>query len=120
MRVQKRFTELPQEKQNWSRGPLLVCLQSSGLRVQVSVAGDLTRHMDTFSLDAQTKRLKQESRVYVKLREWRYVVDRETVMNASRGGCVSGTLRQLSRLDFHIVSCTNAVLIVECEAAAVR
>ena len=76
---------------------------------------DLTRHTVTHSLEAQTKRLKQDSRVYNKLLEWGYLVDRETVVNASRGGCVSGTLRHFSRLDFHIVSCTNVVLIVECD-----
>lgn len=76
---------------------------------------DLTRHKVTHSLDAQTKRLMQESRMYDQLLEWGYVVGRETVINASRGACISGTPRHYSRLDFHVVSCTNVILIVECD-----
>ncbi|CAN0419346.1 unnamed protein product, partial [Ectocarpus sp. 8 AP-2014] len=86
-----------------------------GCGYKCGLKNDLVRHMVTHSLDAQTKRLKQESRVYEKLREWGFSVDRETVVNASRGGCVHDTMRHFSRLDFHIVNCTNAILIVECD-----
>lgn len=76
---------------------------------------DLVRHKNTHSLDSQTRRLKQESRVYDKLLEWGYAVDRETVINASQGDCVPDTDRHFSRLDFHIANCTNVILIVECD-----
>ena len=76
---------------------------------------DLIRHKKTHSLDSQTRRLKQERRVYDKLLEWGYLVDRETIIKASQGNCLPDTERHYSRLDFHIVNCTRVTLIIECD-----
>lgn len=76
---------------------------------------DFERHLEVHTLDGQTRRLKQENRVYNKLLEWGYTVDREMVINASRDDCVVDTDRHFSRLDFHIINCTSAILIVECD-----
>lgn len=75
----------------------------------------MVRHSETHTLDGQTRRLKQENRVYKQLLKWGHTVDRETVINATRRDCVPDTHRHFSRLDFHIVNCTNVILLVECD-----
>lgn len=69
--------------------------------------------MKTHTLEGQIRRKKQELRVTKILNEWGYTADPEVTINASRTNCVQDTQRYYSRLDFTIINCVNAVLILE-------
>ena len=47
------------------------------------------------------------------LKEWGYTVDVETTINALRGNCVPDTQRYFSRLDFTVLNCVGAILLLE-------
>ncbi|CAN0272585.1 unnamed protein product, partial [Ectocarpus sp. 6 AP-2014] len=78
-----------------------------------SVSSSLTAHMRTHTLSGQIRRKKQEHRVSKKLKEWGFQFDCETTINSRREDCLTDTPRYYSRLDFHIINCTSAVLILE-------
>lgn len=78
----------------------------------------LKRHNTTHTIEGQTRRKKQENRVSTILKEWGYTADLEVTINASRTSCVSDTNRFYSRLDFTIVNCVNAILILEVDEEA--
>ena len=73
----------------------------------------LRKHMRTHTLQGQIRRKKQENRVNKLLKEWGYTADPEVTINVSRNKCVEDTQRFYSRLDFTIVNCVNAMLILE-------
>jgi len=58
-------------------------------------------------------RKKQERNVLSILEKWGYSVDFETTINASRQKCLNDTDKYFYRLDFHIINCVNAILILE-------
>lgn len=74
---------------------------------------DLTRHKQTHSIEGQRYHKKEEKRVTKMLTEWGLNFDCETTINASRGNCLTDTNRHFSRLDYHIINCTSAVLLLE-------
>ncbi|CAM9931294.1 unnamed protein product, partial [Ectocarpus sp. 4 AP-2014] len=65
------------------------------------------------SIEGQIRHKKQEDRVNKKLKEWGYIADCETTINALFGKCLTDTQRHFSRLDFRIVNCVNAICILE-------
>ena len=69
--------------------------------------------MQTHTIEGQIRRKKQENRISKKLKEWGVSYDCETTINSRRQDCLTDTERYYSRLDFTIVNCTNAVLILE-------
>ena len=73
----------------------------------------LRYHKTTHSLLGQIRRKKQENRVNNLLGEWGFTVDRELTINASIGECLSDTPRHFSRIDFVIVNCVNAIVLLE-------
>jgi hypothetical protein len=76
-------------------------------------SGTLTKHKMTHSLLGQIRQKKQEKRVNNLLGEWGFTVDRELTINASMGKCLNDTQRHFSRIDFVIVNCVNAIVILE-------
>ncbi|CAM9465635.1 unnamed protein product, partial [Ectocarpus sp. 4 AP-2014] len=75
--------------------------------------GNLKSHAKTHTVQGQIRRKKQENRVHELLKKWGYTPDVEVTINASQGACVTDTQRYVSRLDFVVVNCVKAVLIVE-------
>jgi len=69
-----------------------------------------TRHMNS-----DISRKPHERRVLKNLKEWGYDIDFEITINASQQKCLLDTERYFSRLDFQIINCVNAILIVECD-----
>ncbi|CAN0421889.1 unnamed protein product, partial [Ectocarpus sp. 8 AP-2014] len=63
----------------------------------------LRSHKKTHSIEGQIRHKKQEDRVNKKLKEWGYIADCETTINALFGKCLTDTQRHFSRLDFRIV-----------------
>lgn len=80
-----------------------------------SSQGELNKHKKTHTIEGQIRQKKQENRLNKKLKEWGYVVDCETTINALSGKCLTDTQRYFSRLDFRIVNCVNAICIIECD-----
>lgn len=70
-------------------------------------------HKRTHTPEGQIRRKKQENRVKKNLEKWGYTVDCETTINAKRGNCLNDTQRYFSRIDFHVINCTAAVLLLE-------
>lgn len=70
-------------------------------------------HIKTHSLEGQIRCKKQENRVHKLLKRWGYTADLEVTINASRGNCLQDTQKYYSKLDFTIVNCVNAILILE-------
>ena len=77
--------------------------------------GSLKRHMETHTPEGQIRRKKQEDRVHKLLQEWGYTVDIETTIKAKSSNCLVDTNRYFSRIDFHVVNCTNMILLLECD-----
>lgn len=75
----------------------------------------LKRHMTTHTVEGQIRRKIQENRVHKLLQEWGYSIDCETTIKAKSTNCLVDTNRYFSRIDFHIVNCTNMVLLIECD-----
>lgn len=78
-----------------------------------TTSSHLKRHQETHTIKGQIRRKKQENRVSTLLKEWGYTADPEVTINASRNKCVEDTQRYYSRLDFTIINCVNAILIIE-------
>lgn len=76
-------------------------------------SGDLQTHATTHTPEGQIRRKKQENRVNEALKKWGYAADVETTINAANQNCLADTQRYYSRLDFRIVNCTSATLILE-------
>lgn len=75
--------------------------------------GGITSHMKTHSPEGQISRKKQEYRVNKLLKKWGYTADLEVTINASKDNCVQDTHKHYAKLDFTIVNCVNAILILE-------
>ena len=71
------------------------------------------RHKETHTPEGQIRHKKQEKRVTKMLTLWGYQYDPEVTINAARGNCLIDTNRHFSRLDYHIINCVNAVLLLE-------
>ncbi len=71
------------------------------------------RHKKTHTPEGQIRHKKQEKRVTKMLTHWDYQYDPEVTINASRGNCLTDTNRHYSRLDYNIINCTSAVLLLE-------
>ena len=67
------------------------------------------------TIEGQIRRKNQENNLNIKLKEWGFSVDAETTINAKRGECLDDTDRYYSRLDYHVINCTNAILLIECD-----
>lgn len=80
--------------------------------------GDLTKHKATHTIEGQIRRKKQENRVNKILKEWGYDVDPELTIKAKSSNCLTDTDRYFSRIDFSIINCTNAILILEVDENA--
>ena len=75
---------------------------------------NLKSHVNTIhSIEGQIRQKKQENRVNKLLKEWGHTVDCEVTINAARNGCVEDSQRHFSRIDFSIINCVNAMLILE-------
>ena len=75
----------------------------------------LKRHKRTHTPEGQIRRKKQEDRVHKLLKNWGYIVDVETTIKAKSSNCLVDTNRYFSRIDFHVVNCTNMILLLECD-----
>lgn len=73
----------------------------------------LKKHMKTHTIERQRYHKKQEKRVVKMLTQWGYTFDDEATINASRGECLTDTNRHYSRLDYNIINCVNAILLLE-------
>ena len=75
----------------------------------------LKSHKRTHTPEGQIRRKKQEDRVHKLLKKWGYIVDVETTIKAKSSNCLVDTNRYFSRIDFHVVNCTNMILLLECD-----
>ena len=80
-----------------------------------SRSNTLAVHKRTHTVEGQIRRKKQEDRVHKLLKKWGYTVDVETTIKAKSSNCLVDTKRYFSRIDFHIVNCTNMILLLECD-----
>jgi len=74
---------------------------------------DIIRHKKVHSVEAQIRQKKQELRITKMLKKWGFDYDAEITIKSSHGGCVIDTDRHFSRLDYNIINCVNAILILE-------
>lgn len=79
---------------------------------------ELKSHKKTHTIEGQIRRKKQEHRLNTMLKEWGYNVDVELTINAKMGKCLADTDRYFSRIDFVVINCVNAILILECDEDA--
>ncbi|CAN0092573.1 unnamed protein product, partial [Ectocarpus sp. 12 AP-2014] len=82
--------------------------KQEGCAASFATSSTLRTHAYTHTLYGQIRRKKQENRV-----SNGFDFDCETTVNSRREDCLTDTQRYYSRLDFHIINCTNAVLILE-------
>jgi len=75
----------------------------------------LKKHKETHTITGQIRRRPQENHLTKKLKEWGFSVDAETTINAKRGTCLIDTDRYYSRIDYHVINCTSAILLLECD-----
>ena len=75
----------------------------------------LINHKRTHTIAGQIHRKTQENNLKNKIEKWGFTVDTETTINAKRGGCLNDTNRYYSRIDYHVINCTNAILLIECD-----
>lgn len=83
--------------------------------IETNSKSALESHIGRCSRNGKSRGKKQELNLKNKLSEWGYTIDDEITINAVRGGCIVDTSRYYSRLDFHIVNCTNMILLLECD-----
>lgn len=76
-------------------------------------SGELVRHRITHTPEGQLKKKKHENRAKNFMKNIGYTVDCETTINAKLGQCLKDTNRYFARIDFHVVNCTAAILLVE-------
>ena len=81
-------------------------------------AAGLKKHKKTHTIEGQIRKKKQENRVNTLLKEWGYNVDPEVTIQAKSSNCLTDTDRYFSRIDFVVVNCVNAILILECDEEA--
>lgn len=81
-------------------------------------SGSLVSHKATHTIEGQIRRKKQEHRVNKILKEWGYDVDPELTIKAKSSNCLADTDRYYARIDFTIINCTNAILILEVDENA--
>ena len=86
-----------------------------GCEYECSRSDALKSHKKTHTITGQIRRKTQENNLNIKLKEWGFTVDAETTINAKRGTCLVDTNRYYSRLDYHVINCTNAILLIECD-----
>ena len=86
-----------------------------GCEYKCSRSGTLICHKKTHTITGQIRRKKQENNLIKKLKEWGFSIDFETTINSKRGDCLADTNRYYSRLDYHVINCTNAILLIECD-----
>lgn len=84
-----------------------------GCNFRSAYKNNITSHMKTHSPEGQIRHKMQENRVNRLLKKWGYTADVEVTINASRNNCVQDTQRYYSNLDFTIVNCVKAILILE-------
>lgn len=78
----------------------------------------LKRHQKTHTIEGQIRRKVQENRVNKILKEWGYDVDPELTIKAKTSNCLTDTDRYYARIDFTVINCTSAILILECDENA--
>ena len=86
-----------------------------GCESKFSQSGNLAKHKETHTIEGQIHRKTQENNLKKKIEKWGFTVDAETVINSQRGDCLTDTNRYYSRIDYHVINCTNAILLVECD-----
>ena len=86
-----------------------------GCESKFSQSSNLKRHKKTHTIEGSIRRKTQENNLTKKLKEWGFSVDVETTINAKNTGCLNDTNRYYSRLDYHVINCTNAILLIECD-----
>ena len=86
-----------------------------GCESNFSQSSHLTRHKKTHTITGQIRRKTQEYNLNNKLKEWGFTVDVETTINAKKSDCLNDTNRYYSRLDYHVINCTSAILLIECD-----
>lgn len=78
-------------------------------------SGSLVSHKKTHTIEGQIRKKKQEHRLNTLLKEWGYDVDPELTIKAKSSNCLTDTDRYFARIDFTIINCTSAILILECD-----
>ena len=86
-----------------------------GCEAQFSQSGTLAKHKKTHTIREQLRMRIQENHLFNKLEKWGFSVDVETTINAKRGTCLIDTDRYYSRIDYHVINCTSAILLLECD-----
>ena len=86
-----------------------------GCESKFSQSSHLVAHKKTHTIEGQKRMKKQENHLENKLKKWGFSVDSQTTINAKRGDCLTDTNRYYSRLDYHIINCTSAILLIECD-----
>lgn len=86
-----------------------------GCESEFAQSSGLINHKKTHTLNGQIRMKIQENNLNKKLKEWGFSVDVETTINAKNTGCLNDTNRYYSRLDYHVINCTNAILLIECD-----
>ena len=92
-----------------------VCNFGGWCEYRSSQAVHLTTHKKTHTIEGQIRKKKQENRVNELLKKWGYTSDLEITINAKMTNCLTDTDRYFSRIDFVVVNCVNAILILECD-----
>lgn len=78
-------------------------------------SSNLKTHKKTHTIEGQIRRKKQEHRLNTILKEWGHTVDPELIINAKMSNCLMDTERYFSKIDFVVINCVNAILIIECD-----
>jgi len=86
-----------------------------GCESKFSQSCNLIKHKKTHTINGQIRRKIQENNLNNKLKNWGFSIDVETTINSKRGECLDDTNRYYSRLDYHVINCTNAILLIECD-----
>ena len=86
-----------------------------GCEAKFSQSGTLAKHKKTHTIREQLRMRIQENHLFNKLEKWGFSVDVETTINAQKENCLTDTNRYYSRLDYHVINCTSAILLIECD-----
>lgn len=95
-----------------------VCGFGGWCEFRTHYSDSLKSHKKTHTIEGQIRKKKQENRVNELLKEWGYTVDAELTISAKNSGCLTDTDRYYSRIDFVVINCTSAILILECDEEA--